>query len=771
MSYRPHYIASYENDSGLNTYYEPFIIPEKAFPIIEDAFVFRGRVRRRPGYKLIGRLRRSVALTYANVGDSATTYTVSDLLSSVRMSQPQAEIQSGKFSLTIGSTTYKDDGNGNVIWVSGPFTLSTATGANLINYITGALSLTFSPALPSSGGPWAVSASFPYFPTLPVMGLPTRERPATNDEQMFAFDTVYCYTYNYSSGYFDEVSSTTPTTWTGADYNFFWGRNYWNLTNSNVRLFWVTNNVDPIRYYDGTSWQTPTINTSSASGGSVPVNKALIIIPYKNRLLLMNTNEGTVGVSYNQRVRWSQIGNPIPTAANAWYSDVVGLGGFVDIPTSENIISCEFIKDILLIKCERSSWKLTYLGNPNFPFVPEQINNELGCESTFSLVPFDRGVFSISNFGITTDDSVNVSRIDQVIPQSIFQISTDDEGIMRIQGIRDYYQELVYWNFPSLQYNPQYPNKMFVYNYVNQTWSIWNDSFTCFGYFQYQDSIDWASLPYETWAEWEERWSSGTEEALFPYVAAGNNQGFVIRMEEGLQNDTFYQLFSFNFSTNPTQITIYQHNLGQSLINPQYSFIYINGIIGSSNLTSLNGKFFKAIVINPNTISLQSYDMTTQKFSDVYISSGTYVGGGTIQPLNNINVWTKVFAPFYQDAKQARVGYVDYLLSATDNGQISADFYIDENNSIPINDPTTVSNTGLLGSATVSTCPANINLIPWQATQNKIWQRQFIQAVCQNFQIQLYMSDYQMITPSIQASDINLHAMAIYLNPTARLTQ
>ena len=60
MSYKPHYIASYDDNSGLNTYYEPFLLPEKAFPILEDAYCWRGKVKRNPGYDLLGRLRRTL---------------------------------------------------------------------------------------------------------------------------------------------------------------------------------------------------------------------------------------------------------------------------------------------------------------------------------------------------------------------------------------------------------------------------------------------------------------------------------------------------------------------------------------------------------------------------------------------------------------------------------------------------------------------------------------------------------------------------------------
>ena len=54
-------------DIGLEKDAEPFLLPEKAFPTLEDAYLFRGRVKRRFGYNLFdggqlnSRLRLNVA--------------------------------------------------------------------------------------------------------------------------------------------------------------------------------------------------------------------------------------------------------------------------------------------------------------------------------------------------------------------------------------------------------------------------------------------------------------------------------------------------------------------------------------------------------------------------------------------------------------------------------------------------------------------------------------------------------------------------------------
>jgi hypothetical protein len=84
---------------------------------------------------------------------------------------------------------------------------------------------------------------------------------------------------------------------------------------------------------------------------------------------------------------------------------------------------------------------------------------------------------------------------------------------------------------------------------------------------------------------------------------------------------------------------------------------------------------------------------------------------------------------------------------------------------------------GLLGSTTLLTTPENPTLIPEQNHQAKIWHRFYIQSIAQNFQIQLTMNNLQLsnspanYNDSISNNDLTLHAMTLYLSPTARMIQ
>ena len=92
---------------------------------------------------------------------------------------------------------------------------------------------------------------------------------------------------------------------------------------------------------------------------------------------------------------------------------------------------------------------MAYTNNQVAPFVWQQINTELGSESTFSAVPFDRSILTMGSVGVHACNGVNVDRIDKKIPDEVFSISKDNNGVYRVAGIRDYYTEMVYWTFPQ----------------------------------------------------------------------------------------------------------------------------------------------------------------------------------------------------------------------------------------------------------------------------------------------------------------------------------
>ena len=163
----------------------------------------------------------------------------------VWVNQPNAEIAAGSVVIIMGGVTFTDQGNG---------TLTSVTPGNsgTINYITGSITLT---TTVSPGT--AATASFTYYPALPVMGILKRDVPTFGIDSTVFFDTTYA--YQYTNGFQELVAGIV---WTGINTDFFWAANYQGIS-PNLRYFFVTNNNintvtlswDPMRYYNNSTWK------------------------------------------------------------------------------------------------------------------------------------------------------------------------------------------------------------------------------------------------------------------------------------------------------------------------------------------------------------------------------------------------------------------------------------------------------------------------------------------------------------------------------------
>lgn len=762
MTYQPLYIRG--NETGLVQERIEHILPDDAYPILENAFLWRERIKRKQGCKLLGRLRRVMTLLpstsdFAAGGAGTATVNVYTVYAFSSVGEPNREIQPGSVVIVIGGAinqTLTDNGDGTFsIAPAGVITNAT------INYNNGDVALTFNAAVAASASTFTGN----YFPGLPVMGLRSEERNAINSEQLVAFDQIYAYIFG-ATGFQEFIPGTT---WSGNDSDFFWSTNYW-VDALNNKLFWVTNfsATDPIRYTNGTVWTNfAPILTSTVAGNTL--DKCLCILPFRGRLVVFNTFEGGLAsIQYPQRIRWAAIGSPI--VANAWFDDIRGKGGFLDIPTSENIVSVGFVRDNLVIYCERSTWQLRYTGRSIAPFQIEKVNTELGAESTFSAVQFDTSLVGIGDKGIVECDSYKSERIDIKIPDLVFQFNNDANGPSRVHGIRDIQQRLAYWTYP---YKPDeqptdfFPNRRLVYNYENDSWAIFVDSFTCFGTYQPQSGARWLDYvrpEIDSWQNQNAPWVN--RPSLFPSIIAGNQQGFVEYIGNNLsgqvKNDITLSITNITGNvTTATRITSPNHNLET---NQVIQIILIPA--GTPFATSLNTNIFGIVRIDKDNFDLYVYDPLTDTFFTPQLDpTGIYVGGGKIAVLDNFRVVSKRFN-FLDQGQTIQLGYIDILMNTTSLGGITLKVYLDYNNNDPSNivpeneDPVTLLPDTFFNSVVPTSSNGGIDSL-------KEWHRVFCATRASFITIEWTLSNLQMIGPE-QNSDVQIDSQILWMRPAGR---
>ncbi len=760
MAYTPLYIRKPE--TGLVQSRQEFILPDDAYPTLENAFVWREQIRRRQGLATLGRLQRN--------GISVTGLTLTsgsiNLITALSLG-PNAQIVPGSISITGSTdmTLYTDPTGNGVLTATG----GTGTGGS-INYSTGLLTII-------AGGGEGITGTFSYYPDLPVMGLRSRELNSINIQQTVAFDTVYAYIF-VGLAWQEFIPGTT---WSGTDFNFFWTTNYW-VGNGNQKIFWATNfsgiSGDPIRYTNGSAWVdfAPQIDSS----GNL-LTQCLAMLPFRGRMVTFNTLEGgslAGSIAFTNRIRWAAIGTPFSTPSsivtpvnpNAWRDDIRGQGGFLDIPTSESIVSVGFVRDNLVIYCERSTWQLRYTGRSIAPFQIEKVNSELGAESTFSAIQFDTSLVGIGDKGIVECDSYKSDRIDIKIPDLVFEFKNDNEGTERVYGIRDFQQRLAYWTYvynPGISVASKFPNRRLVYNYENDSWAIFTDSLTAFGNFQSAVARTWNNAD-TIWLKANFPWLDVP--AQFPDLIAGNQQGFVMYLSSNLEpqvgNDP--TLFISNITgntTTPTVITSPDHNLVTGDV------ISISGLIPSDPFfANLNNKIF-GVVIDPsndpsNKFQIWLYNAQSQDFTTPELDlPGVYLGAATIATRDGFSIISKKFN-FLEQGENIQMGYVDVLMNTTDEGAISLNVYLDYNDNSPINilpqniNPTTSQPDSFFNTIVPTSQQAGI-------ASTKNFQRIYCPVRGNFITLEWTLSNAQLIGVE-QESDVQIDNQILWIRPSGR---
>jgi len=797
--------------TGLVQSREEFLLPNDAYPKLRNAYVWRERIRRKQGCVLLGRLRRDqvdISIGNTNVSGGIATFL-------------NALLGLGSTATIVpGSVTVKIPAAGLTFVESNPpdGNLS-AGGLNVatINYATTQLQVTTNPSV---GFNVPVTVTLSYYPGLPVMGIRTRElENSLNDETVF-FDQVYAYVFNGSTNAFEEF--IPGTTWNasgeGIDgVSFFWSTNYWVsqstvpgtatplFTTDNRKLFWVTNNTgqfgalaDPPRITDGTTWvdfvdnATPSNTPWAQIDATTYLFNWLSMLPFRGRLLNFNTWEGTTAgnaLHCSNRIRWSTIGNPFipydngPPAKGSWRDDIRGQGGFLDIPTSEDIVSIGFVRDNLVIYCERSTWQLRYTGRSIAPFQIERVNSELGGEGPFSAVQFDTSLIGIGDKGIVECDSYKSERIDIKILDFVFEIQNPNNGNVRVHGIRDFINRLAYWTCPiTAEYDGMvpdasqiFPNIRLVYNYENDSWAIFEDTYTALGTFQPQENRTWLNTDL-TWIEADFSWI-GSQQTGLPAIVGGNQQGYVEYLDQATVDDVTLSITGVQPNTNlPTVITSPNHNLVTGDV------IGIQDIPVGSPYASLNGGVY-GIILGDNTnadtankFRLKIYNALTGEFSDsqLDVPAGDYIGGGQINVRQNFNIVSKKFN-FLDEGQSIQLGYLDVLMDATEPnepGAISLNVYLDYNDTEPSN---TLPNNSIAGSAITPIPDTFFNsVIPTTQTDlsqvggTKFWQRVYCPTRANFITLEYTFSNAQLAGEE-QTKDVQIDAQILWIRKAGRM--
>lgn len=567
-----------------------------------------------------------------------------------------------------------------------------------------------------------------------------------------------------------------------------------------------TSTGDGIRWYDGDMTNGTGIPVSNATGWvnfappltatSVSIDNetsalyylvgAVAILAFKDRLLFfgpwIQTSSG-VPIQLKDTVIWSWNGTPYYNALvpagetfdiTAYYVDQTGKGGYLAAGTAQAITTVTNNEDVLLIGFTGKQTRFVYTGNDISPFLFFVINSEYGSSSTFSGITADRGGYALGVYGITLTTQQSSQRIDLDIPDSVFQLQALNNGVQRVNAVRDFYKEWMYFTYPVNNSAWKFPTQTFLYNYREGTWALLYENFTAQGNYRKSSHYTWATLPFPTWATWREPWNSGSTSALFPSIVGGNPQGYVLIKGEGTaegisgtiqaianNGNGFTRITSVNHcvsSANPNtgigDYLYFQGALGtltatitgitqavQAVVTATNTFtagevVYISEVAG---MTQINGRYASIVsatassfTLDLNTTDFSAYtsaglatasplsfqigqviatpDANTFDVDITYINLG-YIGLGHFSRLSQPLLQTKQFPFYWSQGRQVRLAAQKYLMDYTSNGQVTVNIYLSQDPDDVYNNPmTNVPPNSLIYSQLMYTCPEATNL-------------------------------------------------------------
>jgi hypothetical protein len=604
----------------------------------------------------------------------------------------------------------------------------------------------------------------------PVQGIKNWINQSTLGESLLGFSLTKSYLFNDGTQTFGDVTlfpDGSPFTWSNGTNDYFWASNY-------AGSMWTTNNLpaDHIKYWNLTNnWST---FQPQLDGAGTLLNAALIILPYKGRLVVLNTTEGTA--TFPNRARWCQIGTPyvlndathkpapgFSIDATAWRSDIPGKGGFIDADTSQRIVSADIVKDTLIVFFQRSTWRLRYTGNEILPFIWERLNTQYGAESTYSNVAFDEAILAFSRYGWIGSDTNDVARIDLDIPDDSFAVEGTNVNITalnKIQGVRDFFRNFAYWTY--IPEGQTIATQIYGYNYLDKSWTIFNpfsptpgiastNGINCFGnYRNTAGDFTWSTMknPWKNYNSPDDTWSAfgaGSNED-FPYVLGGDLQGNVYLMFEFFQAPTSDNGTPIQFSITSARVNPYIKQGHKARLG--YVDIYCTTNVGGEITLNLFVDDQQAPVVT-RTVEIFSRGVV----SITNISVGTTT---TITTSQDHNLEVGEFASIADI-----VGSVGTVL----NNEIFLVGSTPTNTTFTIQDQAgnNINTTGFVYTSQGYVYDADLN------TGDSTYVRVFLGAIGRMHQIQLTLSHQQLVDVVKGLAQFEMQGLVFWMHPTGRI--
>ncbi len=301
----------------------------------------------------------------------------------------------------------------------------------------------------------------------------------------------------------------------GDNTNFFWVENW-------KEVSYITNNNDVIQKYDGTSLTELYIDLTTEGGAENDITRCLLIFAIKSRIVLFDIDDS--GITRRQRGRWCEINDPDTWKSASW----------IDAPTEEWIVAADYIGDDLIVFFERSIWKFSYTGDPDYPFRWDKVDAVEGCYATMSLIAFSDEIFGVGATKLIGTDGREAYSIDDKIPEFVMSWTIDSAPYSYGLVLEEERQAWISYTSASATAHAdgnKYPDSVLVLNYEDNSFATYGLPVHTMGYSALESDLTWNDVT-DAWEDIDWAWNEKTIQAGYPTTLMGSQDGFVYKLND-----------------------------------------------------------------------------------------------------------------------------------------------------------------------------------------------------------------------------------------------
>lgn len=308
---------------------------------------------------------------------------------------------------------------------------------------------------------------------------------------------------------------------------------FFSVASSSVPAFpnlsFITNNTDPLRYYDGDClrYLNTNITVKVPTPGVYDITRALHVVI--NRAFLLILAPVVQGQPQLNNVYWSASLDPLN------FSD----GNNLPAPTSEPIRAQSFINTDLVIKFANSERVFRFTSDAFDPFRWDATNLLWRCDASFSAINYDSYFTAVGRPAIVGSDAVNIQRADEIIPDFTLNsripdqqpvLAIDQTSIGQCFGRRfDDFKEgwLCYKAFEADDNNSVLrSDTVLAFNYLDKTYATYTFPFSVLGFGNIISNLTWGT-DFREWGTISDTWDSFYQDANALVDLGGGHDGVV----------------------------------------------------------------------------------------------------------------------------------------------------------------------------------------------------------------------------------------------------